>query len=81
MAKKICIITTVHSLYDVYLLSWDRTFSVFYIEAMARGNPLFGCKEEGLEGFVENGKTRILVKPKDIDNLVEAMDYLLSNPD
>jgi len=67
---------------DIFSLpSWNEAFGVIYIEAMAHGKPVIGCKGEGIEDFVEDGKTGILVKPKDVDSLVEAMDYLLSNPD
>jgi glycosyltransferase involved in cell wall biosynthesis len=30
---------------------------------------------------VEDKKTGLLVQPKNVDSLVEAIDYLLSNPD
>lgn len=63
------------------LPSWDEAFGVVYVEAMAQGKPVIGCKGEGIEGFVEHGKTGMLVKPKDVDSLVKAIDYLLSHPD
>lgn len=66
---------------DIFSLpSWDEAFGVVYIEAMAQGKPVIGCQGEGIEDFVEHGKTGLLVKPKDVDSLVKAMDYLLSNP-
>ena len=67
---------------DVFSLpSWNEGFGVVYIEAMAQGKPVIGCQGEGIEDFVENGKTGMLVKPKDVDSIVKVMDYLLSNPD
>ena len=67
---------------DIFSLpSWNEGFGVVYIEAMAQGKPVIGCQEEGIEDFVEDGKTGLLVKPKDVDSLDKAMDYLLSNPD
>jgi len=30
---------------------------------------------------VEHGKTGMLVKPRDVDSLVEALDFLLSHPE
>jgi len=67
---------------DIFSLpSWNEGFGVVYLEAMACGKPVIGCKGEGIEDFVENGKTGLLVKPKDVDSLAKAMDYLLSNPD
>lgn len=67
---------------DIFSLpSWDEAFGVVYIEAMAHGKPVIGCQGEGIEDFVEHGKTGLLVRPKDADDLVKAMDCLLSNPD
>jgi teichuronic acid biosynthesis glycosyltransferase TuaC len=67
---------------DIFSLpSWNEAFGVVYIEAMAHGKPVIGCKGEGIEDFVEDGKTGLLVKLKDVDSLTQAIDYLLSNPD
>jgi len=61
--------------------SWQETFGLVYVEAMAHGKPIIGCKGQGVDGIVTDGNTGLLVKPKDVDSLVKAMDYLLSNPD
>ena len=67
---------------DIFSLpSWNEGFGVVYIEAMSQGRPVIGCKGEGIEDFVEDRKTGILVKPKNVDSLVKAIDYLLSNID
>ena len=67
---------------DIFSLpSWNEAFGVVYIEAMAHGKPVIGCKGEGIEDFVEDRKTGMLVNPKDVDSLVEAFDYLISNVD
>jgi glycosyltransferase involved in cell wall biosynthesis len=67
---------------DIFTLpSWNEAFGVVYLEAMANGKPVIGCKGEGIEDFVEHGKTGLLVKPRDVDSLVEALDFLLSHPD
>lgn len=67
---------------DIFSLpSWNEGFGVVYIEAMVQGKPVIGCKGEGIEDFVEHGKTGMLVEPKDVDSLVQTIDYLLSNPD
>lgn len=69
------------SICDAFVLpSWDEAFGVVYIEAMAHGKPVVGCRGEGIEDFVEHGKTGMLVKPRDVDSLVEALDFLLSHP-
>jgi len=61
--------------------SWNEGFGVVYIEAMALGKPVIGCRGEGIEDFVEHKKTGMLVKPKNTDSLVEALEFLLSYPD
>lgn len=67
---------------DVFVLpSWNEGFGIVYLEAMACGKPVIGCQGEGIEDFVEHGKTGLLVKPKDVDSLVETMDFLLSHPE
>jgi glycosyltransferase involved in cell wall biosynthesis len=47
---------------DIFSLpSWNEGFGVVYLEAMAHGKPVIGCQGEGIEDFVEDGKTGILV--------------------
>lgn len=67
---------------DIFSLpSWREGFGVVYLEAMAHGKPVIACRGEGIEDVVINGETGLLAQPKDIDSLVEAIDFLLSNPD
>ncbi len=63
------------------LPSWNEAFGVVYIEAMACGKPVIGCRGEGIEDFVADREIGMLVKPHDVDSLAEAIDYFLSNPD
>jgi len=60
--------------------SWQETFGLVYIEAMAHGKPIIGCQGQGVDGIVTDGNTGLLVKPKDVDSLVKALDFLLSHP-
>jgi len=60
--------------------SWQETFGLVYVEAMAHGKPTIGCKRQGVDGIVTDGKTGLLVKPKNVDSLVETLDFLLSHP-
>ncbi len=67
---------------DIFALpSWEEGFGVVYVEAMAHGKPVIGCQGEGIEDFVEHGRTGMLVKPRDVDSLVEALDFLLGHPE
>ena len=61
--------------------SWRETFGLVYLEAMAHSKPIIGCHGQGIDGIVTEKETGILVKPKDIDSLTVAIDFLLSNPD
>lgn len=69
------------SICDIFSLpSYNEGFGVVYLEAMANGKPVIACQGEGIDGIIKDKKTGILVKPKDIDSIVEAIDYLFSNP-
>lgn len=51
------------------------------LEAMAMGKPVIttdihGCREAVIDG--ENG---FLIEPKNVDSLIQKMDYLIKNPD
>ena len=63
------------------LPSWQETFGLVYIEAMAHAKPVIAVQGQGVDGIVVHGKTGLLVKPRDVDSLVEALDFLLSHPE
>ncbi|TCS83366.1 glycosyltransferase family 4 protein [Tepidibacillus fermentans] len=62
------------------LPSWKEGFGIAYIEAMAFGKPVIGVVGEGIEDVIQQGVTGVLVKPKDVESLVKALDDLLSDP-
>ena len=67
---------------DIFTMpSFHETFGLVYVEAISQGLPIIYTKGEEIEDFVEHNKTGLLVKPKDVDSLVKAMDYLLTNSD
>jgi teichuronic acid biosynthesis glycosyltransferase TuaC len=67
---------------DVFALpSWQETFGLVYVEAMAHGKPVVAVQNQGVDGIVIHGKNGLLVKPRDIDSLVKALDFLLSQPE
>ncbi len=49
-------------------------------EAMAVGLPVISTRHSGIPELIEDGKTGCLVPEKDIDGLVRACEYLISNP-
>lgn len=70
------------SICDVFSMpSWQETFGLVYIEAMAHAKPVVGVQGQGVDGIIEHGETGLLVKPRDVDSLVEALDFLLSHPE
>ena len=69
------------SICDIFTMpSWQETFGLVYVEAMAHGKPIVGCQGQGVDGIVTDGKTGLLVKPKNVDSLVKTLDFLLSHP-
>lgn len=66
---------------DIFSMpSWNESFGVVYLEAMATGKPVIGCSGQGIEDFVENGYNGILVQPKDSLQLFEKLSWLIENP-
>lgn len=63
------------------LPSWSEGFGVVYIEAMSQGKPIIACQGEGIEDVIQRGVNGMLVSPKDVDSLVETIDFLISYPD
>lgn len=55
--------------------------SIAMLEAMAFEKPIVAFDYPFTREIMENGKTGILVKPMDVDELAKGISYLLSNPD
>lgn len=69
------------SICEIFTLpSWQETFGLVYIEAMAHGKPVIGCKGQGVDGIIEHRKTGLLANPKDVASLGNELDFLLSHP-
>jgi glycosyltransferase involved in cell wall biosynthesis len=51
-----------------------------YLEAMSAGRPVVACKSGGTPEVVLDGKTGVLVPPRDIDTLTVALAELAANP-
>ena len=67
---------------DVFSLpSRGEPFGKVYLEAMARGRPVIGCRGAGAEEMVKDGLEGLLVEPRDLKNLKAALLRLLSEPE
>jgi len=65
---------------DVFVLpSWNEAFGVVYLEAMGLGKPVIGCRGEGIEDIVDDGRTGYLVEPHSTESLAQTILHLLHN--
>lgn len=64
---------------DFFILpSLYENFGVVYIESMACGKPVIGTNAGGPSEII-NKETGILVSPKDIEALIQAINYMLDH--
>ena len=67
---------------DIFCLpSWREAFGVVYVEAMACGKPVIGCRSQGAEDIISPGQDGILVEPRDVASLASALGQLLEDPE
>lgn len=66
---------------DIFSLpSWQESFGIVYLEAMACSKPAIGCNTQGAADILRPGQDGLLVAPRDVDSLAEALGRLLQNP-
>ena len=66
------------SICDIFVLpSWAEGLGIVYLEAMAFGLPVIGCKGQGIEDIVSHGETGFLVEPKNSRQLTSLLLELL----
>lgn len=51
-----------------------------YLEAMASGKPVIGCRGQGIAEVVEHGRNGLLIPPESESELADALCMLLRNP-
>jgi glycosyltransferase involved in cell wall biosynthesis len=67
---------------DIFALpSWAEAFGIVYLEAMARSRPVIGCHENGAADIITSGRDGLLIPPRDVAALAEALEKLIENPD
>lgn len=65
---------------DIFVVpSLQESFGVAAVEAMAAGLPVIASDVGGLREVVKKNFTGILVKPKDVDALVDALNLLIKD--
>jgi glycosyltransferase involved in cell wall biosynthesis len=76
-------VTPYIQLMDIVVLpsSEREGLGISIIEAMALSKPVVATNIGGIPELVEDGRTGILVKPKDSDALTEAINRLLKSPE
>lgn len=64
--------------YDLLLMPslWEG-FGLVMLEAMAQGLPIIGSHVSAIPEVIENGETGLLVPPRDVPALTDALDRLL----
>jgi len=67
--------------YFFVLPSYKEGFGVVYIEAMAQEKVVIGCKGQGIEDVIEDNLDGLLVNPRDVEDLVVKMEYIINNED
>ncbi|WDN90084.1 hypothetical protein BuS5_03054 [Desulfosarcina sp. BuS5] len=69
-----------YSAADVFVLpSLEDNLPNTVVEAMACGVPVVGFDIGGIPDMIEHKKTGYLVKPKDINGLIEGIDWVISS--
>jgi glycosyltransferase involved in cell wall biosynthesis len=67
---------------DIFVLpSYNEGFGAVYIEAMSLARPTVGCKTQGIEDCITHMKNGFLVEPKNPDDLLNCIRYILDNPE
>ena len=68
---------------DVYVspATGQESFGIVLLEAMAAGKPIVCSDIHGYKGVVRRGEQALLVPPKDVKALTEALDTLLRDPE
>lgn len=61
------------------LPSRDEAMGCVYLEAMASGKPIIGCRGQGIEDIIRHGENGWLIQPDNLDDLTRALSALLKD--
>lgn len=70
----------IHRKSDIFIMpSFHETFGLVYVEAMSQGLPIIYTKEQGIDGYFEDGKVGYSVDPKDVNDIVKKIEMIIHN--
>lgn len=65
---------------DIFSLpSWQETFGLVYLEAMANYKPVIGCKGQGFDGIIIDRNNGFLAEPKSAESISNIVQFILGN--
>src|SRR5699024_568444 len=59
--------------------SLKETFGLVYIEAMTQGLPIIYSRNQGIDGYFENGEVGFAVSPENPDNILSKIEEIIKN--
>lgn len=66
---------------DIFVMaSWQETFGMVTIEAMASKLAVIGTNTYGTKDLIQDKKTGLYCLPKDAQSIAEGLEFLLKNP-
>lgn len=67
---------------DIFSMpSWQETFGLVYLEALALGKPVIGCQGQGMDTIITDNSVGLLTAPRDWLSVKSALSYLIVHPE
>jgi glycosyltransferase involved in cell wall biosynthesis len=65
---------------DIFIMpSQNETFGLVYIEAMSQGLPIIYTKNDGIDGYFDNGEIGFAVNPDDSQMIANKVELILKD--
>ncbi|RIO09157.1 glycosyltransferase family 4 protein [Mammaliicoccus sciuri] len=65
---------------DLFIMpSLNETFGLVFIESLTQNLPIIYTMHEGVYGYFDDGKYGVAVDPKNINDITEAINYIVNN--